>query len=33
MNNLKALTAESIIYKKTQGLVVHELEIKILGLY
>ena len=28
MPNLKALTAESIIYKKTQGLV-HELEIKI----
>ena len=32
MPNLKALTAELIIYKKTQGLV-HELEIKILGLY
>ena len=32
MPNLKALTAETIIYKKTQGLV-HELEIKILGLY
>ena len=31
MHSLKALTAESI-YKKTQG-IVHELEIKILGLY
>ena len=30
MPNLKALTAELIIYKKTQGLV-HELEIKILA--
>ena len=32
MPNLKALTAESIIYKKAPGLV-HELEIKILRLY